>query len=298
MLIFLLFLLILSRIVKQFTAPLTTLTDGLNQFASGDLTTQIDIHSHDELEVLGDTFNTMVVRIHQLLDQAVEDEKIRKKLKFDMMISKIHPHFIYNTLNSVIVMARRGGNQEVVDMVRALILILQDGMAVHEDLLMDTIARERSVIEAYVTIQNYRYKQKFSVVYDIEPGLEEQLIAKNILQPLVENAIFHGIIPKDGPGQLTLSIHRRQDQLHVEVRDDGVGLRPELAALIEQGAEALSAHRQAEKNSVHSIALVNVCERLEFLYGHPVHLKVQSELGKGTAFLFDLPLVPKGGSTS
>ena len=177
-------------------------------------------------------------------------------------------------------------------MVRALILILQDGMAVHEDLLMDTIARERSVIEAYVTIQNYRYKQKFSVVYDIEPGLEEQLIAKNILQPLVENAIFHGIIPKDGPGQLTLSIHRRQDQLHVEVRDDGVGLRPELAA------EALSAHRQAEKNSVHSIALVNVCERLEFLYGHPVHLKVQSELGKGTAFLFDLPLVPKGGSTS
>ena len=142
-------------------------------------------------------------------------------------------------------------------MVRALILILQDGMAVHEDLLMDTIARERSVIEAYVTIQNYRYKQKFSVVYDIEPGLEEQLIAKNILQPLVENAIFHGIIPKDGPGQLTLSIHRRQDQLHVEVR-----------------------------------------ERLEFLYGHPVHLKVQSELGKGTAFLFDLPLVTKGGSTS
>ena len=93
----------------------------------------------------------------------MEDEKIRKKLKFDMMISKIHPHFIYNTLNSVIVMARRGGNQEVVDMVRALILILQDGMAVHEDLLMDTIARERSVIEAYVTIQNYRYKQKFSV---------------------------------------------------------------------------------------------------------------------------------------
>ena len=64
-----------------------------------------------------------------------------------MMISKIHPHFIYNTLNSVIVMARRGGNQEVVDMVRALILILQDGMAVHEDLLMDTIARERSVIK-------------------------------------------------------------------------------------------------------------------------------------------------------
>ena len=75
-------------------------------------------------------------------------------------------------------------------------------------------------------------------------------------------------------------------------------LRPELAALIEQGAEALSAHRQAEKNGVHSIALVNVCERLEFLYGHPVHLKVQSELGKGTAFLFDLPLVTKGGSTS
>ena len=63
-------------------------------------------------------------------------------------------------------------------------------------------------------------------------------------------------------------------------------------------SEALSAHRQAEKNSVHSIALVNVCERLEFLYGHPIHLKVQSELGKGTAFLFDLPRVTKGGSTS
>lgn len=295
LLIFLLFVMILSRIVRRFTAPLSTLTAGLNQFAAGDLNTQITLHSHDELEMLGDTFNSMVVRIHELLDQAVEDEKIRRKLKFDMMISKIHPHFIYNTLNSVIVMARRAGNQEVVDMVRALILILQDGMAVHEDLLMDTIERERAVIEAYVTIQNYRYKQKFSVVYDIDPALNELLIAKNILQPLVENAIFHGIIPKEGPGQLTLSIQRQNDQLHVEVRDDGVGLSAELASRIEQGSAALNAHREAEKNSVHAIALVNVCERLEFLYGDPVTLHVESELGQGTAFIFDLPIIEKGG---
>lgn len=296
LLIGILVMLTLTRAVRGITAPIRLLSAGMEQFAAGDMCAHVEVHSHDELERLSANFNDMVASIHRLLNQAVEDEKIKKKLKFDMMISKIHPHFIYNTLNSVIVMAKKQGNDDVVQMVRALILILQDGMAVHEDLLTDTIRTECGVIEAYAAIQNFRYKNKFTIEYDVDPELEEVLIAKNILQPLVENAIFHGLLPKPGPGHIRLAIHRRPDQrLSIRLEDDGVGLDEELATQIEKGAEALRGHR-SQQDSVHSIALVNVLERLEFLYGSRMSFHVHSSPGKGTAFDLEVPeLREKGG---
>ena len=297
LLIGILVMLTLTRAVRGITSPIRLLSEGMEQFAAGDMSAHVEVRSHDELERLSTNFNEMVASIHRLLSQAVEDEKIKKKLKFDMMISKIHPHFIYNTLKSVIVMAKKQGNEDVVQRVRALILILQDGMAVHEDLLTDTLRTECGVIAAYAAIQNYRYKNKFTIEYDIDPQLKDVLIAKNILQPLVENAIFHGLLPKPGPGHIRLSVHRLPDQrLSLRLEDDGVGLDAELAARIEKGAEALREHR-CQEDSVHSIALVNVLERLEFLYGSRLSFHVQSAPGQGTAFLLEVPeLTGKGES--
>ena len=205
-----------------------------------------------------------------------------------MMISKIHPHFIYNTLNSVIVLARKQGNNDVIEMVKALILILQDGMSIHKDLLYDTIETEINVIKAYVTIQNYRYKDKIHLVIDIDDDLYSYRIAKNILQPIVENSIFHGIVPKSTDGTVTVSIHKKEDKLCIVISDDGVGIDEEMAARIEKGSNYMASNND---NSVHSIALVNVCERLEFLYGKNLRIKVNGEPGVGTTFMIDVPII-------
>lgn len=282
------FIYICIQIITKAMQPVNALTEGIEQFASGNLNTQVDIHSHDEFELLGNNFNMMVLNINQLLQESIEDEKIKKKLKFDMMISKIHPHFIYNTLNSVIVLARKQGNNDVIEMVKALILILQDGMSIHKDLLYDTIATEISVIQAYVTIQNYRYKDKIQLNLDIDEDLYSCRIAKNVLQPIVENAIFHGIVPKNGKGCVSVSIHKIDGQLRISIHDDGVGIDEELASRIEKGSNYIV---DANDNSVHSIALVNVCERLEFLYGKNMHLKVNGAKGEGTTFTIDVPVI-------
>ena len=205
-----------------------------------------------------------------------------------MMISKIHPHFIYNTLNSVIVLARKQGNNDVIEMVKALILILQDGMSIHKDLLYDTIETEINVIKAYVTIQNYRYKDKIHLVIDIDDDLYSYRIAKNILQPIVENSIFHGIVPKSTDGTVTVSIHKKEDKLCIVISDDGVGIDEEMAARIEKGSNYMAS---TNDNSVHSIALVNVYERLEFLYGKNLRIKVNGEPGVGTTFMIDVPII-------
>ena len=282
LLLFILFLLLYERI-QALTHPIRYLQEGMLAFAQGDMDVKLKIESHDELELLGNNFNMMVKDIADLMQKSVEDEKMKKKIKFDMMISKIHPHFIYNTLNSVIVMARKEGNQDVIEMVRALILILQDSMSVHDELLYDTVQKEKSIIEAYVTIQNYRYKNKIQLRFDIEPELMEQKIAKNVLQPIVENAIFHGIVPKAGVGTVTVSVKRKNDRLYIQIKDDGVGMEEGLAAAMMQGSASLKKQRR-NKDSVHSIALVNVLERLEFLYGDSLQFQVASEAGVGTLF--------------
>ena len=282
------FIYICVVIIKKAMKPIDDLTSAINEFASGNLKTQVEIKTEDEFAILGKNFNSMVLSINNLLEETIEDEKIKKKLKFDMMISKIHPHFIYNTLNSVIILARKQGNNDVVEMVKSLILILQDGMSIHKDLLYDTIANEIEIIKAYVTIQNYRYKDKINLDIEIAESLLEYKIAKNILEPIVENAIFHGIVPKSGKGNILLSINKVDDKLIINVVDDGVGINETIANDIERGASYLSSKND---NSVHSIALVNVCERLEFLYGKKSHISVKGIKENGTTFIIEVPII-------
>lgn len=282
LLLFILFLLLYKRI-QALTQPIRCLQKGMVAFAQGDMGVQVTIQSHDELEVLGNNFNEMVKDIDSLMQKSIEDEKMKKKIKFDMMISKIHPHFIYNTLNSIIVMARKEGNQDVIEMVRSLILILQDSMSVHDELLYDTVQKEISIIEAYVKIQNYRYKNKINLRFEIQEDLLNQKIAKNILQPIVENAIFHGIVPKAGIGTIVVSIEKKKEKIWIQIADDGVGMEEELVESMMKGSASLKDQRK-NKDSVHSIALINVLERLEFLYGSSLDFQVKSKAGQGTLF--------------
>lgn len=198
-----------------------------------------------------------------------------------MLMSKIHPHFLYNTLNSVIYLARRDHNQDIEKMVQSLILILQDGMAAYSGKSCAMLKEELEVVSAYCVIQNYRYKDKVSVSIEVPDELTTAYVPKNILQPLVENSIYHGIAPMEENGSVEILAEQREDMLDLWVIDTGIGMDEEELKGLEQNGKGHS--------GVHSIGIKSIRERLEYLYPEHYSFEIYSEKGKGTTILISVP---------
>ena len=226
-------------------------------------------------------FNDMVESIEEHVRQKIQDERIKKKIKFDMLMSKIHPHFLYNTLSSVIYLARRNGDKDIETMVKSLILILQDSMAAYEGQITAPLSKELGIVEAYGAIQSYRYKDKYEIIYNISPEVREASIPKNI-QPLVENAIYHGIAPSEEPGVVEISAEPEDGRLRICVSDTGIGMDEEMCRRLMNGVES-------RDGGVHSIGMSSIRDRLEYLYGDSYSFEVYSEQGKGTMVLICIP---------
>ena len=277
-------------LVQSMMAQLNVLREGMEHFVEGNLDTRVSIRTGDELEQLGEQFNHMADDINDLIRRQAEEEQQKKKLQFDMLMSRIHPHFLYNTLNSSVFLARRAGAEDCSQMLQALILMLQDGMGIYDGKLYDTLEHELKVVQAYCTIQSYRYKDRFQFLTEIEPGAEGLLIPKNILQPLVENAIYHGVIPAEEPGSIELSVRDTGDAVEIFLSDTGVGME-------EQTLQHLnSRNRQAATGGgAHSIGIQTIRDRMDYLFGSGYAMEVYSEVGKGTTWFLQFPKISEGG---
>lgn len=273
-------LLLTILIIRRFLQPISLISAAMLDYSGGKRNV-LNIKTGDELEMLSCQFNEMSERIEESIKRRIQDERINKKLKFDMLMSKIHPHFLYNTLNSVIYLARRDHNQDIEKMVQSLILILQDGMAAYSGKSYALLKEELEVVSAYCVIQNYRYKDKVSVSVEVPEELKDACVPKNILQPLVENAIYHGIAPMEENGSVEVLAERREDMLDLWVIDTGIGMdEKELKDLEERG----KGHP-----GVHSIGIKSIRERLEYLYREHYSFEIYSEKGKGTTVLISVP---------
>ena len=265
------------------TKPIPVISRALLKFAEGKQDVRLNIRTADELEILGEQFNAMADSIQQYIEQVVTAERTKKKIRFDMLMSKIHPHFLYNTLNSVIHLARRNGDRDIEEMVKALITILQDGMAAYIGKTGATLEEELDIIRSYVIIQSYRYKDRFSVSYHIPENLTQAYLPKNILQPIVENAVYHGIVPKDEFGMVEIWAEEENGKLRITVSDDGVGMDEAQTEQLMRGAATMS-------GAVHSIGMSNLKDRLDYFYQDQYKFEVYSESGKGTMVIIQLPL--------
>lgn len=273
--------LLTCMLVHQFLKPAALISKAMLDFSKGKKT-RLDIRTGDEFQVLSRQFNNMADSIEESVKRKIHDEKVNKKLKFDMLMSKIHPHFLYNTLNSVIYLARREGNADIEKMVHSLILILQDGMAAYSGRIDDPLSAELLVVSAYCVIQRYRYKDKFQLVINVPAELQGAYIPKNILQPVVENAIYHGIAPMEEPGTVEILVEREDEMLRICIADSGMGM----------DEETLSAAKQSigdTSGGVYSIGMKSIRERLEYLYQDRYTFEIYSEKGKGTTVLICLP---------
>ena len=272
------------------TPPITALQNRITKISSGDFSFDPAIEWNNELGDIGRGINSMSASVTALMDHRLEYEKQKQDLEYRMLQNQINPHFIYNTLNSIKWMATIQHAPGIAEMVTALSRLLKSVSKSNERLV--PLYEEFALLNDYFTIQQYRYGG--TITLDVSYIEDEKLnhsclIPRFTLQPLVENAIFHGIEPKGSAGEVTLRVERDTANGDVLIRltDDGIGMTAEQAAkaLQEPGPEEAAAKYR-------HVGMWNVHKRLQYSFGEAYGLSIESEPGVGTTVMVRLPGPP------
>ncbi|HHV99176.1 MAG TPA: histidine kinase [Clostridiaceae bacterium] len=274
----------LTDIISQsIDEPLKTTLALIDRVNNGNLTVSDPDYSQDEIAIVNASFNNMIKKLKISLEKIKATEKQKLNLEFKALMAQINPHFLANTLNSVKWMAQMQNADNIENLVTALISILQDTMGKVE---YSTLAGEINSLRAYITIQEYRYLDKFVVSYDIAPESKEFLVPKFILQPIVENAIIHGVSHKKGQGHIMIKSYISNGELFIKVIDNGIGVAAD------QLENILTAAPE-RKLKFTNIGLHNVNERIKLKFGEQYGINIMSELNAGTTVTINLPIIHK-----
>ncbi len=250
------------------------------------------VHTGDEIETLYERFAHMLSEIKKGAQERDRYEKQKKEMEFDIMLSQINPHYLYNVLNTVVYMAAAKKEKEIVTIVRSLIYTLQETLQVGENNVETTIEKELEFTRNYLTIQAYRYPDFYTVTITCEKELEQCLIPKIMIQPLVENAILHGILPQECFGEISVRIFKEDEILKIIVEDNGIGISEECLERFAKGESVRS-----KKSKRKHIGISNVRDRIRYLYGEPYGMKICKKKEKGTIVLLSLPFVKEAQPT-
>lgn len=273
----------LEPIVRKITKPIGQLTELMDQAGRGNLNVQSKIQTNDEMEILGEGFNKMMNQLNEYLVLQVENEKQIREQEYDLILARLNPHFTYNTLNTLVYLAKRDGNEDCAAVASSLIFLLQDVIQISDRSVQATLEHELETVRHYARIQEYRYPGKFKLEIETPQPLKTAVIPKTMLQPLVENALIHGIFPTGRFGVIKVATELLDDRtLHIEVSDNGVGVNQEnLELAIEQ--------RRQKNDSARHIGLNSIVERIRFMYGNSYGITFHSEPGKGTRISVKIP---------
>ena len=270
------------------TDPIRKLEDSIADLEEGvvnqDVMNEEDIFiggSH-EIRHLGRTIKSMIRQMRKLTDDMVREQKAKRKSELDALQSQINPHFLYNTLDSVVWMIEGERYKDAISMVTALAQLFRISLSKGNNIISihDEIVHARN----YLNIQKVRYKNKFTATIDVDPAIENCATVKLIVQPLLENAIYYGVEHMDGEGEITLRGYEKDGDIFISVSDNGMGIPEEtLATLLTDKA------RSRGKGS--GIGLWNVNQRIQIYFGGDYGLIVESELDEGTTVSIHLPKV-------
>lgn len=286
--IFLVFMLVSIYISYRITRPLKLLTKKMNEMENNDFNQTIFSEGQDEVASLIKTYNSMVRRIRHLLERLKSEYKQKEELRFRALQSQIKPHFILNTLNNIKWMAYIKKEKEVAEMLSNLGAIVEASIGMDEDLI--SLKQELSYIHNYVTLQKIKYNEKVMLKVDIADEWLESEVIKFILQPIVENSIYHGIEPLDRDGVIVIKAFVTGNNLVLQVSDNGIGMSSERLSALQASLESKS----AETDKQHRVGLRNIHERLKLQYGQAYGIQLCSTEGKGTVVEIVQPLIWKG----
>ncbi|WP_209847242.1 sensor histidine kinase [Paenibacillus sediminis] len=279
--VILLVLLISIYMSAKISRPIKMLEKSVKKVEQGDFNTRINVKGAYEVEQLSHQFNLMIGRIGQLMDQIIYEQEAKRKSELDVLQSQINPHFLYNTLNSVIRFAQREKKEEVITMINSLSKFFRISLSKGKNII--TVQDELEHVRNYLVIQNMRYKNKFQYKIEAEEKALSCLTLKLILQPIVENAIVHGIEMMADEGFIHISVNIVGDKLLFQVTDNGLGMSEETMQ------QLLTGHLKSEHGS--SVGVKNVHERIRLYYGDEYGLQFESELEEGTTVCIWIPAV-------
>ena len=273
-------LVISSEIARNITFPIQKLRDSMKRVQKGDFSAaEIEVYSDNEIGSLTRSFNVMTQKIQDLMAQNIQEQEQKRKIELKALQSQINPHFLYNTLDSIIWMAEGKKNEEVVLMTASLARLLRQSISIENELV--TIGQEIEYVRSYLTIQKMRYKDKLEFEINVDPRITHAQIIRLVLQPIVENAIYHGLKYKESKGMLKVHGYELGERIIIDITDDGVGM----------DEETLKHIYDKHKVNYHSngVGVYNVQQRLVLYYGKEYGIIYHSEKGKGTTATVVIP---------
>ena len=273
--------LLFSRFMaRSITLPIQKLRDSMKKVQEGDFSvSDVVVDSRNEIGSLTKSFDVMTHRIQELMEQNVHEQEQKRKSELKALQSQINPHFLYNTLDSIIWMAEGKKNEEVVLMTASLARLLRQSISNEDEVV--PIANEVEYARGYLTIQKMRYKDKLEFQIDVDPSILHIPLIKLVLQPIIENAIYHGLKYKESKGLLIIKGFPKDGNAVLQVIDDGVGMDEETLAHI----------YDRHKVNYHSngVGVYNVQKRLKLYYGEDYGITYESVVGKGTTATITIP---------
>lgn len=272
--------LFLSYVIAR---PIKRLNDSVKEWESGNMNPKIYVGGTIEVEHLGRTLSRTVRQIRQLMDRIVIEQEEKRKSELDALQSQINPHFLYNTLESIIWMIEGERYKEAVYMVSELSSLFRISLSKGKTII--SIEDEVKHARNYMNIQKIRYKNSFTVDFDIQEEILKCCTVKLIIQPLLENAIYYGVEGMDGEGEIYVKGYRKEDDIYIDVIDNGIGIPQESAQLL-----------LTEDNHVHKhgsgVGIINVHNRIKLRFGEQYGLEIESEPDEGSTFRIHLPYIP------
>lgn len=278
--------LISKRIVSQTAKPIRELTEHMQEIELGKLGVEIDTQSDtEEIQCLTASFKEMVYKIEGLIEQVEDNQKKLRKSELKVLQSQINPHFLYNSLDTIIWLGEREECEKVVQMTAALARYFRLSLSKGKEVI--TIYKEVEHVKHYLQIQKIRYASKLTYTIEVSPDIFDEMIVKIVLQPLVENALYHGIKDLEEGGYIRVLGFREGNNIILEVYDNGKGMSREQIKNILKAPSSTSITKGG-------VAIKNVHERIQVYFGQDYGLSYESEYGKWTKVRITIPVIEIG----
>ncbi len=269
------------RISAHITDPIYELEESIKKLENGQENVEIQEGGCYEIQHLGHTINSLVSTMRHLMDDIVQQERQKRKSELDVLQSQINPHFLYNTLDSVIWMTESGRYEEAIQMVTSLARFFRISLSRGNGFI--PIRDELEHARHYMTIQQIRFKNRFTSEITADEDVQQLYTVKLIVQPLLENAIYHGMSEAEDDGKIRVHAYRHGSEVWIDVEDNGLGMRPEVAE------QLLSRSRPAVTGSGSGIGVINVHQRIQLSFGKQYGLTIESEPDEGTRVRIRIP---------
>ena len=265
------------------TRPFKELSQVTDEIAKGNLSVRANVNTGVEATTLSNSMNTMIDKINELLEQVTTEQTRLRKAEFELLQAQINPHFLYNTLDAIIWLAEAGEQKRVVGMVRNLSDFFRTSLNQGKDI--NPIKEEMLHVKSYLEIQHVRYQDILSYDIEVPESLYIYSIPKITIQPLVENALYHGIKNKRGMGHISIRGQAGEKDFTITVTDDGIGIDETRLRQVQSGIQ------NKVLTGKDFYGLYNVCERIRLNFGEEYGIFIESVYGEGTSVRVILPYV-------